>query len=72
MKLGEIRDYIKQHDTPSLADVATHFDISQAAAKLALDYWVKKGVVQQQGASCRSGSCGGCSTKVAENYRWRG
>jgi len=54
MKLGEIRNYIKKRGTSSLIDVATHFDISQEAAKLAV--------------ACGS-SCGGCGS-ASENYQW--
>ena len=68
MKLGEIRNYIKKRGTSSLADVATHFDISQEAAKLAIEYWIKKGKVNAQGAVCGS-SCGGCGS-AGENYQW--
>jgi predicted ArsR family transcriptional regulator len=68
MKLGEIRNYIKQRGESTLADVATHFDISKEAAKFAIKYWIKKGKVKAQGAACGS-SCGGCSS-ASESYRW--
>ena len=68
MKLGEIRNYIKARGESSLSDVATHFDISKEAAKLALDYWVKKGKIQVQGASCGS-ACNACGS-ADERYQW--
>jgi len=68
MKLGEIRDYVKMRGESNLHDVATHFDISKEAAKLALDYWVKKGKIQTQKATCGS-SCSGCGA-TDENYQW--
>jgi len=68
MKLGEIRSYIKQRGESTLADVAIHFDISKEAAKLALEYWINKGIVQTQVATCGS-SCGGCGSST-ENYAW--
>ncbi len=68
MKLGEIRDYIKQRGDSTLSDVATHFDISPEAARFALDYWVKKGKVKAQAASCGS-SCEGCGVSD-ESYLW--
>lgn len=68
MKLGEIRNYIKRRGDSSLADVATHFDISKEAAKFAIEYWIKKGKVSVQGAACGS-SCGGCES-ASENYQW--
>jgi len=68
MKLGEIRDYIKHRGDSSLEDIAIHFDISKEAAKLAIDYWVKKGKVRAKGSACGS-SCGGCSSS-SESYQW--
>ena len=68
MKLGQIRDYIKKRGESSLADVATHFDISKEAAKLALQFWVNKGKIKTQGATCGS-SCGGCGS-ADDSYQW--
>ena len=68
MKLGDIRDYIKRRGDSSLADIAIHFDISQEAAKLAIEYWIKKGKVSAQGAACGS-RCSGCGS-ASENYQW--
>ena len=68
MKLGEIRNYIKQRDESSLADIAIHFDISKEAAKLALQYWISKGQVKTQGAACGS-SCGSCGN-ADDSYQW--
>ncbi len=68
MKLGEIRNYIKKRGESSLVDVAIHFDISKEAAKLALEYWIKKGKITEQGASCGS-SCNGCGD-ADESYQW--
>ena len=68
MKLGEIRNYVKQRGGSSLTDVATHFDISEEAAKLAVEYWIKKGKIRAQGAACGS-NCGGCGS-ASESYQW--
>jgi predicted ArsR family transcriptional regulator len=68
MKLGDIRNYIKRRGDSTLADVAIHFDISKEAAKFAIEYWIKKGKVQAQGAACGS-SCGGCGS-ASETYQW--
>ncbi len=68
MKLGEIRNYLKRRGDSSLADVATHFDISNEAAKFAIEYWIKKGKVEERGAACGS-SCGGCGS-ASESYQW--
>jgi len=68
MKLGEIRNYIKRRGESSLNDVATHFDISKEAAKLALLYWINKGKIRTQGAACGS-TCGGCGS-ADDSYQW--
>ena len=66
--LGEIRSYLKKRGTASLSEVAIHFDMSEAAAKMAIEYWIKKHKVQAQAAACGS-SCGGC-TSGDDNYQW--
>lgn len=68
--LGDIRNYLKRRQTASLAEIATHFDISQEAAKLAVDYWVKKGKAKNVAMACGS-SCGSCNDGN-ENYEWVG
>ncbi len=78
MKLGEIRNYVKQHGNSSLFDVATHFDISTEAAKLALEYWIKKGKIKPAGISCQTACKSACSSggnscgtgQSSENYQW--
>jgi hypothetical protein len=78
MKLGEIRNYVKQHGHSSLIDVANHFDISKEAAKLALEYWIKKGKIKPAGNSCQTTCKSGCSSggsscatgQSSENYQW--
>jgi len=68
MILGEIRDYLKRRSIASLNDVATHFDVSNESAKLAIEYWIKKGKARAVSAACGS-SCGGCGS-ATEQYQW--
>ena len=68
MILGEIREYLRQREIISLAEVINRFDISAEAAKFALEYWVDKGKVNKISAACGS-SCGGCGSGE-ENYQW--
>ncbi|OQX06689.1 MAG: hypothetical protein BWK73_30310 [Thiothrix lacustris] len=73
MMLGEIRDYLQQRGSASLTDVATHFDITVDTARFALNYWLRKGKVREQAASCGASGCGGNScggTKTATHYAW--
>jgi hypothetical protein len=71
--LGEIRNYVKQHGTASLNDIALHFDIAPDTVRFAIDYWQRKGKIREQAtASCGSGGCGGCSSNSAPKalYEW--
>lgn len=68
MILGEIREYLKKRRDANLNEIANHFDISQAAACFALDYWIDKGKVTKTSASCGS-SCNSCNSAI-ENYQW--
>ncbi len=68
MLLADIRHYLKERGAVLLDDVAIHFDITADAAQFALEYWVKKGKVYQQGVSCGS-SCSGCGS--GDSYQWR-
>ncbi len=71
MILGDIRDYLKQRQTVSLQDVATHFDLSDESASLAMDYWLKKGKVRVLAATCSS-SCGSHCGSAGGQYQWVG
>lgn len=71
--LGEIRNYVKQHGTASLNDIALHFDIAPDTVKFAIDYWQRKGKIREQAATaCGAGGCGGCSSNSAPKalYEW--
>lgn len=68
MILGDIRNYMKMRKTVRLSEIATHFDISKESARLALDYWQRKGKVKPTATACNS-SCGGCNA-ADENYTW--
>jgi predicted ArsR family transcriptional regulator len=68
MLLADIRSYLKERGAVLLEDVAIHFDITADAAQFALEYWIKKGKVYQQSASCGS-SCGGCG--AGDSYQWQ-
>ena len=68
MILGDIRDYLKQRKEASLDNIANHFDISRASAKMALDYWISKGIIAHKIAGCSS-SCSSCGSS-SETYSW--
>lgn len=68
MKLGQIRNYIKRRGESSLADVATHFDISKKATNLALQFWINKDLVKTQSSTCGS-TCSDCGSSD-ESYFW--
>ncbi|PWQ92100.1 FeoC-like transcriptional regulator [Leucothrix pacifica] len=75
MLLGEIRDYVKQRGSVSLNDIALHFDITPDSVQFAIQYWQRKGKIQQRNAAdtgCNSGSCGSCASNQtpAVTYEW--
>jgi predicted ArsR family transcriptional regulator len=73
MILGDIRDYVKQHGTTSLNDIALHFDIAPDTVRFAIDYWQRKGKIREQApARCDAGSCGECGSHNAPKalYEW--
>jgi hypothetical protein len=71
MILSELRDYIKQRQQVSLADIANHFNSDEQALRAMLDVWIKKGriVKQMATASCGS-SCHQCQSASTEYYCW--
>lgn len=71
MILGDIRDYLKQRNMVTLQDIAAHFDVSEEAARLAVDYWVKKGKVRAIAAACGT-SCGSSCGSAGGQYQWIG
>ena len=72
MLLGQIRDYVKTRGSVSLQDVMLHFDIAADTAEFALNYWLCKGKIQLQTASCSSGGCSStnCSSRQSAQYNW--
>lgn len=72
MLLGQIRDYVRMRGIVSLQDVMLHFDIAADTAEFALNYWLRKGKIQMQTASCGSGGCssGSCNSKQSAQYNW--
>ena len=72
MLLGQIRDYVKTRGSVSLQDVMLHFDIAADTAEFALNYWLRKGKIHLQTASCSSGGCSStrCSSSQSAQYNW--
>ncbi len=63
MILVEIKQFVSQNKTVSLAMVCQHFHISEETAEEMLAVWVRRGKVKRQElGSCVAG-CGGCSLK---------
>jgi len=71
MILSDLKRYVKSNQRVSLNDIANHFDIEPDAARGMLEFWVKKGKINQSisGASCSSGCY--CDYKVVNDmYEW--
>jgi len=66
--LGEIRAYLKQRETASLSEIATHFNTSPDAVELAVSYWINKGKIRAVAPPCNS-SCTGCAG-AEQLYQW--
>lgn len=75
MLLTEIKDYIKERKTATLADLRMHFRTSPDEMRGMMETWVKKGKIIKHEAE--SGGCHGCSScKCHENenlevYEWK-
>lgn len=71
MILSDLRDYIKQRQQVSLADIVNHFDTDEQAARLMLDIWINKGKIHRKRATASCGSsCNQCQTANTEYYLW--
>lgn len=71
MILSEIRDYLKQQHTVTLADLMVHFNIDADALRGMLGKWISKGYVRvvPLKSGCGTG-CGKCDPKLTELYEW--
>jgi len=71
MILSDLRDYIKQRQQVSLADIINHFDTDEQAARAMLEVWIKKGKIHRRIASASCGSsCNQCQITTTEYYIW--
>jgi putative ferrous iron transport protein C len=71
MILSDIKRYLMERQSATLADVALHFDSEPDAVRGMLEQWVKKGKVRKRklDLSCGS-SCDKCDTATTEIYEW--
>ncbi len=71
MILSDIKHYLSQRGSASLADISMHFDTDPDAMRGMLEQWIRKGSVSKclVGASCGS-NCNKCDAKNTEMYQW--
>ena len=66
--LSQIRRYLEQHHTASLADIARHVDADPDAVRGMVEHWVRKGKVGKVPLAC--GGCTQCEIASVEIYHW--
>jgi DeoR/GlpR family transcriptional regulator of sugar metabolism len=71
MILSEVRDYLKQQHRVTLAEMASHFDMSADALRGILAKWIAKGklIKVDMGGACGS-TCSKCDPALTEIYEW--
>jgi len=72
MILLELKNYIKQYQKVTLADIKYHFDVSEETALALLDPLLKQGHIQLLSfSSCSTGHChSGCTHPSTQSYQW--
>jgi predicted ArsR family transcriptional regulator len=71
MILSELRDYLKQHQRVSLADLVNHFNVNADALRGMLNKWITKGNVRVMPTQSGCGtSCCKCDPSLVELYEW--
>ena len=70
MILLELRQYLAQHKTCTLTDMAHRFDLDPHALSGMLEHWIKKGKVRKVPTGALCGECSGCDPGSREIYEW--
>jgi hypothetical protein len=71
MILSELRDYLKQQQRVSLADLVNHFHVDADALRGMLKKWIAKGSVRMVTMESACGtSCCKCDPSLIELYEW--
>jgi putative ferrous iron transport protein C len=69
MILTDIQAYLAKHQKASLADLSTHFRMSEAALTPMLERLVKKGRIRLVSLE-KCGGCSRCSSESMAFYEW--
>ncbi|MDJ0881384.1 MAG: FeoC-like transcriptional regulator [Gammaproteobacteria bacterium] len=70
MILKELKQYVRAHRQVSLTDIANHFDTEPDAVRGMLDFWIKKGKIQQYTNRRCNTSCQCADQSNKEIYQW--
>ena len=72
MILSQVRDYLRQHRTATLGDLALHFDVPHEAMRGMVDQFVAKGRVQRMAfeATCNTACPTACDDTAMTIYEW--
>lgn len=70
MILSNIKQYLQQHKTVTLQNLALHFRSEPEAMREMLEHWIRKGKVRKQliGGGCKG--CSECDSSKMEIYEW--
>jgi putative ferrous iron transport protein C len=71
MILSELKHYLSERPSASLADIALHLDVEPDVARAMIDLWIAKGRVERLGGQGACGGCDRCTPGSLELYRWR-
>lgn len=70
MILRDIKEYLSQQQTASLAELSLHFNVNPDAMRGMLDHWIRKGKLSKLPHEKSCSSCCGCHSQKLEMYRW--
>lgn len=66
--LSNVKRFMEQRGTASLADIAHHVDADPDAVRGMVEYWVAKRRICEVPVAC--GGCTQCDPATIETYRW--
>ncbi len=68
--LADLRTYLQQRPTASLADIALHLGVEPDVARAMCAIWIGKGKLERFVGDKTCGGCNRCVPGSLELYRW--
>lgn len=72
MILTDLKRYLSDRRRASIDEIATHFHVSEDAARGMIETWMAKGRVRQLNQHLPCGTCGKCESATSDVYEWIG